>query len=180
MAKKDHKKEFVFTEKLAYELVMLPQHMKFAGFAYAMNYGLGRTAASDEELFDPLTREINRANREKLNCSAEDVREIVAYLNEVCGTEFRATSEKTRKLINTRFGEGFGVDDFKIVIRNRHDEWVGTRQAEYLRPETLFGTKFEGYLQAAKRAEESGRESSFDTEDFFRAALERTYGGDPK
>ena len=177
MANKNHKKKFIFTEKLAYELVMLPQDWKYAGFAYAMNYGLGRTAASDEELFDPLTREIDRANREAANCSAEDVREIVDCLNEVCGTKFRATSEKTRKLINTRFGEEYTVEDFKLVIRHRHQEWAGTRQAEYLRPETLFGPKFEGYLQAARRAESDGKMSSFDTDRFFDAAVERSYGG---
>ena len=40
------------------------------------------------------------------------------------------------------------VDDFKTVIDKKCDEWIGTEWEKYLRPETLFGTKFEGYLNA--------------------------------
>lgn len=74
-------------------------------------------------------------------------REIVAYLNEKAGTGYRATSEKTRRLINARWNEGYRLEDFIAVIDVKVSEWLGTEQAKYLRPETLFGTKFEGYLQ---------------------------------
>ena len=42
--------------------------------------------------------------------------------------------------------DGFTVDDFQTVITKKAKEWQGTDMAQYLRPETLFGTKFEGYL----------------------------------
>ena len=38
------------------------------------------------------------------------------------------------------------VDDFKVVIDKKVKGWKGTNMEMYLRPETLFGTKFEGYL----------------------------------
>lgn len=74
--------------------------------------------------------------------------EIVDYLNAICGTSYKASTDKTRKLINARLNEGFTVDDFKTVIHKKSREWLNTDYAKYLRPETLFGTKFESYLNA--------------------------------
>lgn len=74
---------------------------------------------------------------------AED---IVTFLNSTVGSNYKSTTGKTRKLIAARIAEGFTVDDFKTVISKKAKEWQGTDMAQYLRPETLFGTKFEGYL----------------------------------
>ena len=73
---------------------------------------------------------------------------IVSYLNEKAGTGYKATTAKTKSAINARLAEGFSVDDFKTVIDKKCAEWRGTDMEKYLRPETLFGTKFEGYLNA--------------------------------
>ena len=74
--------------------------------------------------------------------------EIVSYLNEKAGTKYRATSAKTKTAIKARLAEGFALDDFKTVIDKKCAEWIGTEWEKFLRPETLFGTKFEGYLNA--------------------------------
>ena len=74
---------------------------------------------------------------------------IVQRLNEKAGTNFKYSSKKTQSLIRARLNEGFTVDDFKTVIDKKCAEWIGNKDMEkYLRPETLFGTKFEGYLNA--------------------------------
>lgn len=73
---------------------------------------------------------------------------IVFYLNEKAGTSYKATTAKTKSAINARLAEGFTVDDFRTVIDKKCAEWIGTDMEKYLRPETLFGTKFEGYLNA--------------------------------
>lgn len=72
--------------------------------------------------------------------------EIVNYLNQKIGANYKSTSAKTRTPIHARFNEGYTLDDFKVVIDKKFNEWYGTDMAKYLRPETLFGTKFEGYL----------------------------------
>lgn len=74
---------------------------------------------------------------------AED---IVTFLNSTVGSNYKSTTGKTRKLIAARLAEGFTLEDFKTVITKKAKEWQGTDMAQYLRPETLFGTKFEGYL----------------------------------
>lgn len=72
---------------------------------------------------------------------------IIDYLNEKAGTHFKPNTAKTKSLINARLKEGFTVEDFKTVIDKKVEEWKNDVQmSKYIRPETLFGTKFEGYL----------------------------------
>lgn len=84
--------------------------------------------------------------------SAEMVKTVISYLNKRAGTAYKASSEKTKKLIRARLQEGFGEEDFRTVIDNKVEEWgkppkPGAKDMRpYLRPETLFGTKFEAYL----------------------------------
>ena len=74
-------------------------------------------------------------------------REIVEYLNKKTNSQYRPTSKKTQALIKARYNDGFNVDDFKIVIDNKTAEWYNDiKMSKFLRPETLFGTKFESYL----------------------------------
>jgi uncharacterized phage protein (TIGR02220 family)/predicted phage replisome organizer len=73
---------------------------------------------------------------------------IVEYLNEKTGTNYKYSSKKTQTCIHARLAEGFTQDDFKTVIDKKCAEWKGTEWEKYLRPETLFGTKFESYLNA--------------------------------
>ncbi len=73
-------------------------------------------------------------------------KQIVDYLNEKNGSDFRHTTDKTKRCINARLKEKYTFDDFKKVIDKKVLQWKNTDMAKYLRPETLFGTKFEGYL----------------------------------
>lgn len=82
------------------------------------------------------------------NILSDSADEIVRYLNEKLGTRYRSNSKDTKKHINARLNEGFTVEDFKQVIDNKVSEWKGTKMEEYLRPMTLFGTKFESYLNS--------------------------------
>jgi uncharacterized phage protein (TIGR02220 family) len=79
---------------------------------------------------------------------AEEITEIVDYLNNRVGTKYRPNSKETKKHINARLEEGFTVEQFKEVIDKKANQWIGTEMEQYLRPSTLFGTKFESYLNA--------------------------------
>ncbi|KAA6447561.1 conserved phage C-terminal domain-containing protein [Bacillus swezeyi] len=70
---------------------------------------------------------------------------IIDLLNKVAGTKYRHTASKTRTLIKARWSEGNRFDDFKHVILVKCQEWRNSDMDKYLRPETLFGTKFENY-----------------------------------
>lgn len=82
---------------------------------------------------------------------------VIKYLNAKAGTNFRATNKATQRLIKARFNEGMTTKDFKKVIDNKCDDWLkDPKMHEYLRPVTLFGSKFESYLnQKPKRLDRS-------------------------
>ncbi|HGI2258477.1 TPA: conserved phage C-terminal domain-containing protein [Streptococcus agalactiae] len=83
----------------------------------------------------------------------EDIpyKEIISYLNEKANRNYRPNIQKNKTLIKARWSEGFRLDDFKHVIDTTVKDWSGTKYENYLRPETLFGSKFEGYLNQAPR-----------------------------
>ena len=93
----------------------------------------------------------NRIDKEKDTMSGKPdslpYSEIINYLNKKADRQFKSTTKKTQSLIKARFNDGWEVEDFKIVIDKKTKEWLGDSKMEnYLRPETLFGTKFESYL----------------------------------
>jgi len=96
----------------------------------------------------------SKVNKSKVNKSKEEenipFKEIIEYLNETTGKQYRHQTEKTKSVIRARFNEGFTFEDFKTVIFKKTADWRGTENDLYLRPETLFGTKFEGYLNQVK------------------------------
>ena len=91
-------------------------------------------------------------------------KEIIDYLNSKTGKKYRANIQKNKALIKARWSEGYQLDDFKQVIDNMVKNWHGTEYAKYLRPETLFGTKFDGYLNqgnVAKREKKTDERLGF-------------------
>ena len=69
----------------------------------------------------------------------------IAYLNQKLGKNYRFIDRNT-KPVNARLREGYTIDDFKTVIDKKVAEWQNGTMAKHLKPETLFGTKFDGYL----------------------------------
>lgn len=98
-------------------------------------------------------------------------KEIVNYLNEKTGSAYKPTTPSTKKLIQSRMREGFTEDDFYKVIDIKTSEWIkDSKMKAYLRPQTLFGTKFESYLnqdsgaaysEVDKRLEETAKGWNF-------------------
>lgn len=89
--------------------------------------------------------------------------EIVAMLNEAAGTAYRPTSKKTRQLIHARWAEGYRAVDFAAVIETMAQAWGDDpKMCAYLRPETLFGTKFESYLNRRRARKEADGYGAYD------------------
>lgn len=84
---------------------------------------------------------------------------IINYLNKKANTRYRVNNKKTKTLIKARLNEGFTEDDFYKVIDNKVNEWANTDMNKYLRPETLFSLKFEGYLNQ-KEVNANGQHSN--------------------
>lgn len=75
--------------------------------------------------------------------------DLISFLNQRTGSAFRPT-EKNLCFISERLKErGVEVEGVKTMIDRQCALWLGTAQAEYLRPSTLFNaTKFDGYYAA--------------------------------
>lgn len=101
--------------------------------------------------------------------------EIIGHLNLKAKTQFKSTSDKTRTSIHARFAEKFTLEDFIKVIDIKCTEWLGTEFEKFLRPDTLFGTKFEGYLNQKpekKKSKQPANVGNFNgreiTDDYFK------------
>jgi uncharacterized phage protein (TIGR02220 family) len=90
----------------------------------------------------------NDKNEEENYIHSRATRDIIQHLNGRIGANYKPTTKKTKDLIQARMNEGFTVEDFKTVIDKKCVEWMNTDMQKFLRPETLFGTKFESYLNA--------------------------------
>ena len=127
---------------IRYTKVEYPIQQSLTGYTTKFNTGMQQS----------LTNNINNNIINKLDNIIElkdnvPYQEIVDYLNKLAGTNYRSSSKKTQQLIKARINEGYTLDDFKVVIEKKTREWINDNKMKgYLRPETLFGIKFEGYL----------------------------------
>ena len=104
--------------------------------------------------------------------------EIVEYLNQKTGKRFSAKAKDTQKHIKARWSEGWTLDDFKKVIDNMTAKWKGdAKMDDYLRPQTLFGTKFESYLNVNPSTKKRNSFNNFEGRKYDYAALERRIQG---
>ena len=105
------------------------------------------------------TNNINNINnkeiyKESWDCDAYVKRlteVMVDFLNERTGRNYKTNNPKTQSLVRARLREGFREADFDNVIETKCDEWLDTDMEKYLRPDTLFGTKFENYANQRRK-----------------------------
>ena len=90
------------------------------------------------------TRDINTLSR---NSTHTPYKEIIDYLNEKTGRKYKHTAKVNQRVIKARMNEGYTLEDFKTVIDKKSVGWKNdVKMKEFLRPETLFSTKFDRYL----------------------------------
>ena len=121
-----------------------------------VRYPIEASVSVSDTVSDSVT-ETDTVNSKK-NSTGEDIKKIVTYLNEKCGTHYRCNTANTRKHITARFADGYTVSDFITVIDKKSAEWQGTKFELYLRPDTLFGSKFESYLNQQIKQKDSTKE----------------------
>ena len=116
------------------------------------NFYYGSKESSPEEVkkFESGSKESlpNNEFNNKGFKNKEIYKSVLDRLNEKAGTNYRASSKATQSHINARLAEGYTLEDFFSVIDKKCAEWRGGDMEKYLRPETLFGSKFENYLNA--------------------------------
>ena len=101
--------------------------------------------------------------------------EVIRFLNTTCESYgkrgFKIWGKKIRSLIRTKLKEGFTLEDFKKVIQVKTG-WLNDKSMhKYYRPITLFGGKFEDYLNESSEPIQENNQDEF-TEAINRAATD--------
>lgn len=96
----------------------------------------------------------------------EEYEKIISYLNQKADTNYKSSTKETQRLINARLAEGYKTDDFFTVIDKKCAEWLNTDMAKFLRPATLFGNKFEGYLNQKTTSQKTANNDGFDVDKY--------------
>ena len=144
-----------------YTLVTIIKYDLYQNGESYSNKQINELVTSKQQGTNKVITTNNNVKKEK-NEKKEDkvssiIKEIVDYLNKKVGTGYLPTTELTRRLIKTRLKEGNNIDAFKWVIDVKCEEWKGKYlqdgkdMEDFLRPQTLFSNKFEGYLNQSKR-----------------------------
>lgn len=134
-----------------YTLITVNNYAKYQEENGSVAQGVAQGVAQEvaQGVAHPVSNTVSntvRTTEESKKVKNKEIIDIVLFLNKRTGKNYRPESNKTVRLINARFNEGFKKEDFYTVIDKKCNEWSGTKMEQYLRPETLFGTKFESYL----------------------------------
>jgi len=119
----------------------------------------GKIAVVEKVVYELPEVEWQQADKSTGNMSTDDIKAIVEYLNNKIGAHYKPNGKKMKELIRARMNEGYTVEDFKTVIDKKFKSWGNDpKMSLYLRPTTLFGTKFNEYLNEyqASSPEQSG------------------------
>lgn len=84
--------------------------------------------------------------KEPLKNNIDLIKKVIDYLNEKTSKRFTIKNKQTIRFINGRIKDGYNENDFKKVIDIKTEKWLNTSMEDYLRPQTLFSQKMEGYL----------------------------------
>ena len=133
---------------------------KSATSASADTYADASASASAEH------KQVHMRNR-NINTNITLIEDIIDYLNTKLSTKYKSNAEYINKHINARLNEGFTYEDFVTVIDKKYAEWNGTEMAKFLRPETLFGTKFQGYLNELEGSRNGGSKEPYRSTELY-------------
>lgn len=119
-----------------------------------LNDIINRPSAQNEQTntrdYTEITTDNNNnvLDKPKTSNSSDGVRKrIIDYLNSKAGVHYKHNANATKRVIDARLKEGYTPADFKAVIDKKVAEWINNPEmSKYLRPTTLFGPKFESYL----------------------------------
>lgn len=134
----------------------------------------GKIAVVEKVVYDLPDVEWQQADKSAGDMSTDDIKDIVEYLNNKIGAHYKPNGKKMKELIRARMNEGYTVKDFKTVIDKKFKSWGNDpKMSLYLRPSTLFGTRFGEYLNEyqAESPDRLSCKPTFDIEQVMKDAM---------
>lgn len=173
------KESIILPRALVSELALMPADERDRALWHVILFILGTEGEEKKySRIESVAKAANTAAEEKQRAwllTEDEYRMITDRLREKTGKKYNPRAAHTRQKIDARIAEGHTTDELLAAVDYMAQRWGNNEEMRrYLRPETLFGPKFESYLppENYSEAEEKG---SFDTEDFYRAAVGRSY-----
>jgi hypothetical protein len=127
-----------------------------------INYIWNEIVAELQVVEKPVKEKKPRQPQVKPMTNDDLIIEIIDFLNECTGKSYKATSKVATININARLKEGYTKDDFIKVISIKATKWLNTKFEDYLTPNTLFGNKFESYLNEKINTEKTKQENAYE------------------
>jgi len=124
-------------------------------------YGKVEVVNPENEIATPKIK-VPRQPQVKPMSNDDLILEIIDFLNECTGKSYKANSKIAIININARLKEGYTKDDFIKVISVKATKWLNTKFEDYLTPNTLFGNKFESYLNENIKVEKTKQENAYE------------------
>ena len=152
------------------ELALELTNQTTEGAEYMRNYRLRQKEKSyicNDNCKTDIEKE-NRNNNKNRELDIEidfNYNSVIDYLNKLIGSNYQL-SETIVNLINKQIKNGYKENDFIKVINKKYNEWINTDYKKYIRPETLFGEKFETYLNQPETKKEK-RYNEIDFESLY-------------
>lgn len=134
----------------------------------------GKIAVVEKVVYELPDVEWQQADKSAGDMSTDDIKDIVEYLNNKIGAHYKPNGKKMKELIRARMNEGYTVEDFKTVIDKKFKSWGNDpKMSLYLRPSTLFGTRFGEYLNEyqAESPDRLSCKPTFDIEQVMKDAM---------
>lgn len=100
----------------------------------------------EETIEKTIEKPLKSINEKTTKSNNDLIKKIIDYLNEKTNKKFTIKNKQTLRFINARIKDGYNENDFKKVIDIKTEKWLNTSMEDYLRPQTLFSQKMEGYL----------------------------------
>lgn len=113
------------------------------------NIDIQENTNQEKEKYIEKEKDVDSYNREQLyNKYIQEIKEVINYLNERTNKKFTTDSDFVKIIIVDRLEENHTVEEFKMVIDHKTDEWLNNKEFnKHLRPGTLFNkNNFERYL----------------------------------
>ena len=129
---------------------------QYVSDSFGFTVSVGKAAVKTNE----ISKVAEKAQAMPTPKNTEMINQIILYLNEKANKNYSVEAKEAKRCINARISEGYSLNDFKKVIDIKVSKWFNTPQEDYLRPITLFGTKFNSYLNERPQHEQITQQSN--------------------
>ena len=137
---------------IEYGIKIFPNYVKTNLFVKTRNSIIVTRVLGEEKSIETTVVKKTKSNvekkiKEKPNDNTTIIEAIINHLNQCTGKNYKFNSKIAITNINARLKDGYEFDDFVKVIEVKSAKWLGdTKMEDFLTPNTLFGNKFESYL----------------------------------